>query len=468
LAALVAHDYNEQVTGLAITPDGKWVVAGSRRGRFSIFDVSRQERGEVRPVASMGTGTHKISWLALTPDHTRAISAGEDSTLRVWNLESRADTGLVADPDPFRDDEDEDPKIELRRRPFDREAVLSALDAPAPPRINLAVDGSIGAPGVTMAAPEITLTMIDDDDDDDDEQRGKPKVKVSRHGVEKAVRVAPNGADSAAAAFDRDRLACIARDGTASVWDLSSETLIASLPTPGNWEPAQGKRPSAPVAVINADATRLMAVRSGHLHLWAIDDAVGRPVADGVRAPLYAMAGGATVAAFCDDGWLRIWRLEDGTLSRRTRVPAGAVTAFAGDYACWVTLEGALTRYDLTGQSRSKPLTIGAGALKLSADARWGVTVSSDLCTLWDFAAGRRVVKLPVSNATCCAFWIAARDGYAAAAARDLMVWSIPDGRLIDRVTGDAPFNHCEFVDGRTLTAGIWRGGTHTFVIGQK
>ena len=161
VARLVIHDYNEKITGLAITPDARWVVAASDRRRLSIFDVSRQESGVVKPAATMGTGTHNISWLALTADHTHAISAGQDSTLRVWNLESRLGTGLVADRDSSNDDDDEGPRIELRRRPFDRESVLSSAGASAAPRMTMTVDGKASGQSNVAAAADITLTIKD-------------------------------------------------------------------------------------------------------------------------------------------------------------------------------------------------------------------------------------------------------------------------------------------------------------------
>ena len=467
VARLVIHDYNEKITGLAITPDARWVVAASDRRRLSIFDVSLQEYGVVNPAATMGTGTHNISWLALTADHTRAISAGQDSTLRVWNLESRLGTGLVADRD-FSDDDDEDPRIELRRRPFDRESVLSTAGASAAPRMTLTVNGKTSSQSSVAAAADITLTIKDYEDEDEDDERERPKVRVNRRGGDKATWVSPNGAVAAAVAFELNRLACIAQDGTVTVWDLSLETRIAVLPAPENWQPAQGRRSAVPVAVMNEAGTRLMAVRSGHLHLWTIDTSAGRGVAEGVRAPLYGTPDGAAAAAFCDDGWLRMWRLEDGALVRRTRVPVDAVTAFVGDRACWLTPAGELARFDLVHQSKLKSVTVDAPALKLSANAQWGVGVSSDACTLWDLSRGRAVVKLPAATIRSCAFWMTRSGGHAAAAAADdLLLWSIPDGRLLDRVTGDSPFVNCEFVDERKLTADVLSGGTHTFTIEQ-
>ena len=362
------------------------------------------------------------------------------------------------------DDDCEDPRIELRRRPFDRQSVLSTAGASAAPRMTLTVNGKTSSQSSVAAAADITLTIKDYEDEDDERER--PKVRVNRRGGDKVTWVSPNGAVASAAAFELNRLACIAQDGTVTVWDLSLETRIAVLPAPENWQPAQGRRSAVPVAVMNEAGTRLMAVRSGHLHLWTIDTSAGRGVAEGVRAPLYGTPDGAAAAAFCDDGWLRMWRLEDGALVRRTRVPVDAVTAFVGDRACWLTPAGELARFDLVHQSKLKSVTVDAPALKLSANAQWGVGVSSDACTLWDLSRGRAVVKLPAATIRSCAFWMTRSGGHAAAAAADdLLLWSIPDGRLLDRVTGDSPFVNCAFVDERKLTADVLSGGTHTFTI---
>lgn len=74
--------HERSVTAVAVTPDGKRAISGSRDQTLKIWDLQR------------GTQLHNIKdhkgWITsivVTPDGKRAISASADKTLKVWDIE---------------------------------------------------------------------------------------------------------------------------------------------------------------------------------------------------------------------------------------------------------------------------------------------------------------------------------------------------------------------------------------------
>jgi WD40 repeat protein len=68
---------------IAITPDGHCAVSASEDSRLRILDL---ESGESLRTLEGHRGS--VEGVALTPDGRRAVSASWDKTLRVWDLES--------------------------------------------------------------------------------------------------------------------------------------------------------------------------------------------------------------------------------------------------------------------------------------------------------------------------------------------------------------------------------------------
>ena len=81
---LVAHARGTygRVNAVALTPDGKRAVSASEDCTLKVWDL---ERGEVLRTLEGHTGA--VTAVAVTPDGKRAVSACEDWTLKVWDLE---------------------------------------------------------------------------------------------------------------------------------------------------------------------------------------------------------------------------------------------------------------------------------------------------------------------------------------------------------------------------------------------
>jgi hypothetical protein len=71
------------VNACAVTPDGRRVVSASEDSTLKVWDL---ETG--RPLATLEGHARGVTACAVTPDGQRVVSASLDSTLKVWDLET--------------------------------------------------------------------------------------------------------------------------------------------------------------------------------------------------------------------------------------------------------------------------------------------------------------------------------------------------------------------------------------------
>lgn len=71
------------IQSLALSPDGKKVLVGTKDGAVRLWDVAGG-----RKIASFKGHTNKVTCVAFSPDGSRAVSGGYDRTLRIWDVKS--------------------------------------------------------------------------------------------------------------------------------------------------------------------------------------------------------------------------------------------------------------------------------------------------------------------------------------------------------------------------------------------
>jgi WD40 repeat protein len=69
------------VTAVAVTPDGKWAVSGSRDRTLKVWDIRRGKQ-----LHTLKGHQEWVTNVAVTPDGQRAISVSADKTLKVWDI----------------------------------------------------------------------------------------------------------------------------------------------------------------------------------------------------------------------------------------------------------------------------------------------------------------------------------------------------------------------------------------------
>jgi WD40 repeat protein len=96
------------VNGVAVTADGRRAVSASQESTLKVWDL--ESGSELWTLEGHSASVHGV---AVTPDGRRAVSASADSTLKVWDLEngrelrtleghSSAVTGVAVTPDGRR------------------------------------------------------------------------------------------------------------------------------------------------------------------------------------------------------------------------------------------------------------------------------------------------------------------------------------------------------------------------------
>jgi hypothetical protein len=81
LRTLVGH--SGYVTGVAVTPDGRWAVSASSDQTLKLWDL---ETG--RELRTLEGHSGLVTGVAVMADGRRAVSASWDKTLKVWDLET--------------------------------------------------------------------------------------------------------------------------------------------------------------------------------------------------------------------------------------------------------------------------------------------------------------------------------------------------------------------------------------------
>lgn len=92
------------ITATAITPDRKWIVIGNISGHIQFYDAMNGQPG-----VKINAHSGKITALRFSADG-RLVSASQDQTIRCWNLNDGAPSGVIETPSPVH-------SIELSSRP---------------------------------------------------------------------------------------------------------------------------------------------------------------------------------------------------------------------------------------------------------------------------------------------------------------------------------------------------------------
>jgi WD40 repeat protein len=280
------------VTCLALSPDGRRLLAGGVDGTVRVWDVAtRAEVGRLRGHADWVAG------LAFSPDGGRALSAGGanplltgDGALRLWDVAAGAEV-----------------------RAFGRPAGWLRAAAFLPDGRRAVTGGDDRYVRLWDVAPRA--------------EAGRP-----RGHADWIAGLAGHTAAVAAVAVSADRRALSGGlDGTARLWDLDRLKELKRLDAPGAAVRAVAFVPKGRAALLGGGDLP-PGGRGGFLGLWDLDTGRERARFEGQAGPVCSVAlspDGGRVLSGGADGTVRLWEAGGGRPLRRFDGHAGEVTGVA-------------------------------------------------------------------------------------------------------------------------------------------
>jgi WD40 repeat protein len=436
---LTGHD--DLVNAVAVTPDGRRAVSAAADWTLRVWDLETggelarltgHERGFLAHPAGHEGGVLAV---AVTPDVRRAVSASEDQTLRVWDLETGRQLAYLTGHEG---------RVNAVVVTTDGRRAVSASD-----------DGTLRVWDLAAGEEMVVLGGHEDVVGGGDLFFKPAAARVL------AVAVTPDGR----------RAVSGSSDGMLHVWDLETGGQVAVWRGHEDKEPAVGRVPAVAASVLAVAVTpdgqrAVSASDDGTLRVW--DLASGEEVAvlrgHGDRVRTVAVTPDERhVVSGSDDGTLRVWDISSGpnaglasgeevTVLRGhgDRVRTVAVTA-DGRRAVSGSNDRTLRVWDITpglnaGLATGEEVAVPHGhegwvhALAVTQDGRRAVSGSGDrTLRVWDLETGGELARLTGHGGSVVAVALTP-DGRRAVSGSDdstLRVWNIAPGLNAGLASGE-------------------------------
>lgn len=423
------HGHSDWVEAVAVTPDGRRAVSASDDQTVRLWDL---ERGE--ELVTLRGHIDDVNDVALTPDGRFAISASADGTARVWDLDRGAFVQTLYGHGGAVN--------AVAATPDGRCALSGGADGSL--RLWRLTDGTLlrtldghrdWIRGIAVASDGSRAVSAADD--------GVIKVWDLKAGSSVATLCAHEGALNDVTLVADGRLALAAcADGRIQVWDLARGSLTHHLEGHGDWVRCVAVTSDGRYALSGSDdrTVRVWDLKTGH----AVHTLTGHTKS---VSGLALTANGRRAVSASGDGTLKVWDLtRDGGPARLLGHPDWGIWDLAvtpdGRRAVSASDDGTLKVWSL---NRAAPLrtlaghTEGVTAVAVLPDGRRAVSGSRD-CTLrvWDLDRGEQVAKLVGHSGRVNAVAVTADGRHAISASRDqsLSVWDLALLREVRQLLG--------------------------------
>jgi WD40 repeat protein len=383
------EDHSSSVHGIAVTPDGKRAVSASEDETLKVWDV---ESGRV--LHTLKGHSSSVRGVAVTPDGKRAVSASEDQTLKVWNLESGCALHTLEGHDGWVCD------------------VKVTLDG------RWAVSASWDALKVWDLESGRALRTLEGHFED-------------AHGLA----VTPNGKWAVSAS----------RNNTLKVWDLETSLAVRAL---------EGHSDLLTAVEITPDGKRAVSASEDKtLKVWDLESGRALRTLEGHTDRVCGVAvtpDGKRVLSASADGTVKVWDLEGGQVLRTLEGHTGwvfgvAVTpdgeralSVAGDQTLKVWNIGERAGCSLALHRREGHRAI-VHAVAVTPDGKRAVSASWDkTLRIWDLESGRALRTLEGHSGWVTGVAVTPEGKRAVSASQDrtLRVWDLENGRALRTLQG--------------------------------
>jgi WD40 repeat protein len=448
LRTLIGH--GGWVQAVALTPDGQWVVSASDDGSLKVWDLDTG--AELRTLSSP---TSPVNAVAVMPDGRRAVSGSEDGTLRIWNLEEGIQQRTLACH--------AGPVYSVALTPDGQRAISTSRDR------NLKVwDLSRGTELLTLTGHTDWVRGVTVSSD------GRVAVSASEDRTLRVWNLASGCAlhtltghqgwvDGVAVTGDGQRAVSASADGTLRVWDVNNRTTLHTL--------ADHSGPVSAVAVTPDGRRAVSASRDKTLAVWDLDEGVKLQTLEGHTGWVLAVAvtpDGRRAVSASRDQTLKVWNLESSGESpilsgHKDQVRALTVTD-DGRRVVSASWDGTLKVWDLeTGMDLHTLVghTDAIGDVAVTHDGRRAVSASWDKTVrIWDLEKGAALHTLRGHKGPVRAVVVTPDDQHIVSAAEDgtLKVWDLETGARLRTLVG-----HSDWV----LAVVVTPAGRHVISAGE-
>ncbi|MGA2985685.1 MAG: NB-ARC domain-containing protein [Terriglobia bacterium] len=442
------------INGVAVTPDGKRAVSASDDETLKVWDL--ESGRELQTLAGHSDEVHEV---AVTPDGKRAVSASSDKTLKVWDLESGKELQTLAGhtnvvnavamtPDGKRAvSASWDSTLKVWDLESGRELQTLAGHSDEVHGLAVTPDGK----RAVSASEDKTLKVWD-------LESGRELQTLAGHnwGVH-GVAVTPDGKRAVSASEDR----------TLRVWDIETGKGLQTL---------AGHNHRVHEVAVTPDGKRAVSASGDKtLKVWDLDR--GKELqtlaghSEGVSGVAVTPDGKCAVSA-SDDLTLRVWDLEGRkelqTLAGHSdRVTAVAVTP-DGKRAVSASEDQTLKVWDLESGRELQTVAVhnwGVHGLAVTPDGKRAVSAPEDrTLRVWDLDSGKELQMLVGHSERVTAVAVTPDGRRAVSASRDrtLKLWDLSHGKVVATFTADAKLLACAVgPDGRVIIAGDESGRVH-------
>jgi WD40 repeat protein len=374
------------VSAVAVTPDGSRAISASDDRTLKVWDL---ETG--RETLTLAGHEGAVSAVAVTPDGSRAISASNDRTLKVWDLETGRETLALAG----------------------HEGAVSA--------VAVTPDGS----RAISASNDRTLKVWD-------LETGRETLTLAGHEAwVSAVAVTPDGSRAISGSWD-----C-----TLKVWDLETgrETLTLA-----------GHKGAVRAVAVTPDGKRAISASGGStLKVWNLETGRETRTLAGHGGAVSAVAvtpDGSRAISASDDCTLKVWDLGTGRETLTLAGHEGRVNAVAvtpdGSRAISASNDRTLKVWDLETGQETRTLAgheAWVSAVAVTPDGKRAISASDDrTLKVWDLETGQETRTLAGHEDRVNAVAVTP-DGSRAISASDdrtLKVWDLETGQEIHTLVG--------------------------------
>jgi len=435
--------HSDDVTGVAVTPDGRRAVSASEDRTLKVWDL---DTGQA--LLTLEGHSDQVTGVAVTADGKRAVSASEDKTLKVWDLNSgralrtlkghsHQVTGVAVTADGKR----------AVSASWDESLKVWDLDTGRVLRTLAVHSASVSGVAVTLDGKRVISTSWD----------GTLKVWDLETGD--ALRTLANhsrGVTGVAVTADGKCAVSASWDNTLKVWNLETGRELQTLE--GHLGPVSG------VAVTPDGKCVVSASHDKTLKVWDLETGGARRTLAGHSNRINGMAmtvDGKGAVSASDDGTLKVWDMKTGgelllLAGRSGAVHSVAVTPNGKCAVCafWdktLKVLGLGANFTLrTLQGHSGPVF----GVSVTPDGRRAVSASADkTLKVWDLGTGRELGTLEGHSEWVYGVAVTPDGTRAVSASWDhtLMVWDLETGGALGVLTGhsDRIYSVAVMTDGK-------------------